>query len=128
MIAVFTMRWMASAAMSAGPTTRLMGSVVRSCSRRASSRSPSSDADNGVSTKPGAIRLTRMGASSSASDLVSAGVAAAERGDERARGRPSTADSADEQERSARAHFAGGETGDVERQPELLARRCAARG
>ena len=44
----------------------------------------------------------------------------AERRDERARGGPPTARSADEQERSARAHFAGGEAGDVERQPEFL--------
>src|SRR5271157_721801 len=60
-IAVFVMRWTASAAMSAGPTTRPIGSVVRSCSRRSSIRSPSSEADNGVSTKPAAIKLTRMG-------------------------------------------------------------------
>ena len=41
-----------------------------------------------------------------------------ERRDERTRGRPATARSADEQERSARAHLADGPTGDVQRQPE----------
>jgi hypothetical protein len=35
--AVFVMRWTASAAMSAGPTTRRIGRFVRSCSRRVSS-------------------------------------------------------------------------------------------
>ena len=35
--AVLVMRWTASAAMSAGPTTRRIGRVARSCSRRASS-------------------------------------------------------------------------------------------
>ena len=74
--AVLVIRWTASAATSAGPTTRPIGSVARSCSRRASSSSPSSDADSGVSTKPGAIRLTRIGASSSARLAVSAGSAA----------------------------------------------------
>ena len=56
-IAVFAMRCTARAAISAGPTTRPMGSVARSWSRRASSWSPSSDADNGVSTKPAPIRV-----------------------------------------------------------------------
>ena len=36
-----------------------MGSVARSCSRRFSSSSPRSDADNGVSTKPGGRRPGR---------------------------------------------------------------------
>ena len=49
------------------------GSVARSWSRRSSSSSPSSDADNGVSTKPAAMRLTRTGASSSARLAVSGG-------------------------------------------------------
>ena len=71
--AVLVMRCTASAATSAGPTTRPIGSVARSSSRRASSSSPSSDADSGVSTKPAAIRLTRTGASSSARLAVSAG-------------------------------------------------------
>ena len=70
------MRCTASAATSAGPTTRPIGSVARSSSRRASSSSPRSDADSGVSTKPAAIRLTRTGASSSARFAVSAGSAA----------------------------------------------------
>src|SRR5271166_312453 len=64
--AVLLMMWTANAAMSAGPTTRRMGSVARSSSRRLSSSSPRIDADRGVSTKPAAIRLTRIGASSSA--------------------------------------------------------------
>jgi hypothetical protein len=51
--AVFVMRWTASAAMSAGPTTRRIGSVVRSCSRRVSSSSPRI-ADDGL---PGELRL-----------------------------------------------------------------------
>src|SRR5262245_33489842 len=62
--------------MSAGPTTRRIGSVVRSCSRRASSWSPRIAADSGVSTKPAAIRFTRTGASSSARLAVNAGIAA----------------------------------------------------
>src|SRR4029077_1683723 len=45
--AVFVMRWTASAAMSAGPTTRRIGSLVRSCSRRASSWSPGGAAASG---------------------------------------------------------------------------------
>ena len=53
-----------------------MGSFARSSSRRASSPSPRSEADNGVSTKPAAIRLTRTGASSSASAAVNGGNAA----------------------------------------------------
>jgi len=65
----------ASAATSAGVTTRRMGSVARSSFRRLSSSSPRSDADNGVSTKPAAMRLTRMGASSSARLAVRAGSA-----------------------------------------------------
>jgi hypothetical protein len=55
--------------------------------------------------EPGAIRLTRSGG---------------ERRDECARSRPATAGSADEQERSARAHLAVGAASDVERQPEDL--------
>jgi hypothetical protein len=43
-----------------------MGSVARSCARRASRSSPSSRADSGVSTNPAAIRLTRTGAISRA--------------------------------------------------------------
>ena len=39
------MRWTASAATSSGPTTRRIGNVARSCSRRASSWSPSREAD-----------------------------------------------------------------------------------
>ena len=62
--------------MSAGPTTRRIGRVSRSCSRRASSWSPSSEADSGVSTNPAAIRFTRIGATSSARFFVSAGIAA----------------------------------------------------
>src|SRR5215471_10602627 len=54
---------MASAATSAGPTTRRMGSVARSSARRLSRSSPRIDAERGVSTKPAAIRLTRIGAS-----------------------------------------------------------------
>src|SRR5262249_28849581 len=56
----------ARAATSAGPTTRRIGSVARSSSRRLSRSSPRIDAERGVSTKPAAIRLTRIGASSSA--------------------------------------------------------------
>ena len=61
-IAVLVIRCTASLAMSSGPITRLMGSVARSCSRRASRSSPSSVADSGVSTNPAAMRLTRIGA------------------------------------------------------------------
>jgi len=60
--AVLLMMWAASAATSAGPTTRPIGSVARSSLRRSSSRSASSAADNGVSTKPAAMRLTRTSA------------------------------------------------------------------
>src|SRR5579862_2746720 len=41
-----------------------MGSVARSCLRQFSSSSPSSDGDNGVSTKAAAMRLTPTGVSS----------------------------------------------------------------
>jgi hypothetical protein len=50
--------------------------VARSWLRRSSSWSPSSDADNGVSTKPAATRLTRTSASSSAKLAASAGSSA----------------------------------------------------
>jgi hypothetical protein len=53
--AVLVIRWTARTATSAGPTTRPIGRVVRSCSRRASSWSPSSEADSGVQ----AIRVAR---------------------------------------------------------------------
>src|SRR5262245_22711959 len=43
-----------------------MGSVARSSSRRLSRSSPRIEDERGVSTKPAAIRLTRIGASSSA--------------------------------------------------------------
>src|SRR5205823_6200498 len=43
--AVLVMMWTARAATSAGPTTRPIGSVPRSSSRRASSPSPRSEAD-----------------------------------------------------------------------------------
>src|SRR3954447_20883560 len=71
--AVFVMTWTASAATSAGPTTRPTGSVARSSARRASSWSPRIDADSGVSTKPGAMTFTRIGASSSARSATIAG-------------------------------------------------------
>ena len=74
--AVLLIRCTASAATSSGPTTRPIGSRSRSSSRRASSPSPSSDADSAVSTKPGATRLTRIGAISTARFSVSAGAAA----------------------------------------------------
>src|SRR5437660_404410 len=61
-IAVLDMMCTARAATSAGPTTRPMGSVARSSSRRLSRSSPSSEAERGVSTKPGAMRFTRTGA------------------------------------------------------------------
>jgi hypothetical protein len=67
------MRCTARAAMSAGPTTRRIGSTARSWLRRASKSSPSTDADRGVSTKPAAMRWTRTGASSSAKLAVRAG-------------------------------------------------------
>jgi len=75
-IAVLVVRWMAGAAMSAGPATRPVGSVVRSCSRRSSIWSPGSEAGDGVSAMPAAIRLTRAGAICSAGGLVMAGSAA----------------------------------------------------
>ena len=51
-------------------------SVSRSCSRRASSRVSRILAERGVSTNPGAITFTRIGASSSARLLARAGIAA----------------------------------------------------
>jgi transcriptional regulator len=48
---------MASAATSAAVTTRRIGSVARSSLRRFANSSPSSAADNGVSTNPAAMRL-----------------------------------------------------------------------
>src|SRR6266700_4028405 len=74
--AVLIIRCTASLATSSGPTTRPMGSVARSCSRRASRSSPSSVADSGVSTNPAAMRLTRIGATSSARLATRAGIAA----------------------------------------------------
>ena len=71
--AVLLMMWTASAATSPGPTTRRMGSVARSSSRRLSRSPPRIDAERGVSTKPAAIRLTRIGASSSARLAISVG-------------------------------------------------------
>src|SRR3989442_1312623 len=53
--AVFVMRCTASAAMSAGPTTRRIGSVVRSCSRRPSSWSPRIVAESGVGGGGGVV-------------------------------------------------------------------------
>ena len=69
--AVLVMRCTARAATSSGVTTRPIGRVSRSCWRRSSSPSPSSDADSGVSTKPAAIRLIRTGAISRARLAVS---------------------------------------------------------
>src|SRR5262249_47933203 len=74
--AVLIIKWTASAATSDDWTTRPIGSVDRSSSRRASSWSPSSDADSGVSTNPAAIRLTRTGATSTARLAARAGSAA----------------------------------------------------
>src|SRR4029450_2615466 len=81
--AVLVIRWMArgaraaGAARAAGPPTRRIGRLVRSCWRRASSWALSNAADHGVSTNPAASRFTRTGASSRARVLVSAGTAAA---------------------------------------------------
>ena len=105
--AVLVMRWTASAATSAGPTTRPMGSVARSSSRRASSPSPRSDADSGVSTKPAAMRLTRTGASSSARAAVNGRQRGGGRGgDPEVATDPPAAGAAHEQQRAAGPHLA----------------------
>jgi hypothetical protein len=57
--AVFTIRWMAVAATSAGPTTPRIGRLARSSARQASSASPRIRAESGVSTKPAAITFVR---------------------------------------------------------------------
>ena len=75
--AVFVMRWMASAARSEGPTTLRIGRVARSSSRRCSRVSPRMRADRGVSTKPVAMQLARIGASSIATFAVMTGSDAA---------------------------------------------------
>ena len=82
--AVFVIRWMASAAMSAAPMTRRIGKFVSSWLRRALSRSPSMAADCGVSTNPAAITFTRMGASSAARLFGHRRERSGDRGDERA--------------------------------------------
>ena len=117
--AVLVIRWTASAAMSAGPTTRPIGSVVRSCSRRASSWSPRIAADSGVSTNPAAIRFTRIGASSSARFRVSAGIAAVSARDQRARAGATAAGAADEEQGASRANLAHRVPGDLQRQQEM---------
>src|SRR5262249_31784872 len=105
--------------MSAGPTTRPIGSVVQSCSRRCSIRSPGREAGNGVPTKPAAIRLTRTGATSSARLLVMAGRGGGGRAEGRARGGAATTDAAYEQQGSSRADPARGVPGDLQRQQEM---------
>ena len=100
-----------------------MGSVARSCSRRASRPSPRSEADSGVSTKPAAMRLTRTGASSSARLAIER----RQRGGDRAEMSASPAlivppaGAADEEQRAAGPHLAGGVARD------LRARSTAAR-
>ena len=124
MIAVFIMMCMANAARSAGATTRRMGSVSRSCLRRFSRSSTSSDADRGVSTKPGAIRLTLMGASSRAKLAVRAGRGRDGRGDSEADAWMVAARTTHEQKRASRPHLAG-VARDLDHQQHVLIERAA---
>ena len=106
--------------MSAGPTTRRIGRVARSCSRRGSSWSPRIAAESGVSTNPAAIRLTRTGASSSARFLTSAGPARGERPDQgESLGRAPAAGAAHEEQAAAGAHLPPRVPGDLDRQQEM---------
>src|ERR1700745_4124310 len=129
-IAVLFMRGTASLAMSSGPITRLMGSVARSCSRRASRSSPSSAADSGVSTNPAAMRLTRIGATSTARVVNRGGSGAGARRNHRQAGpTAAAAGAAHEDQRAAGPDPADGVLGEGHGQPlvvfEVLARLVA---
>ena len=117
--AVLLMMWTASAATSPGPTTRRMGSVARSSSRRLSRSSPRIDAERGVSTKPAAIRLTRIGASSSARLAMRVGNATG-RGDSEASSWAACSRAAHEYQGAGRPDLFGGATCDLEREQQGL--------
>ena len=101
-------------------STRRIGSVARSSSRRSSIRSPRISAASGVSTNPAAIRFTRIGASSYARPFVIAESAAviAEMNADPGLG-VATVDASDEQERSPRANLGRGLPSDPQRQHEV---------
>src|SRR5262245_18771841 len=98
-----------------------MGSVARSSSRRLSRSSPRIDADRGVSTKPAAIRLTRIGASSSARLAMRMGNAAVavETIPRPARGRRAPVPP-HEYQGAGRPDLAGGATCDLECKQQVL--------
>ena len=101
--------------------TRPMGNVSRSCWRRLSRSSPNKDADSGVSTNPGATKLTRTGASSSASVCDEGGHRRRERGSDReAEARAARASGAHKQQRAARSHTIDRFTRDLQYQHEML--------
>ena len=120
------MMWTASAATSAGPTTRPMGSVARSSSRRASSPSPRS-------------RRRQRGVDEAGGDEVDANRRELEREGRRERrqrggGRggdpelatdPPAAGAAHEQQRAAGPHLGGGVARDLEPQHHVVAERVA---
>ena len=121
MTAVLLIRCTASAATSAGSTTRLMGSVARSWARRLSRSAPSRVADSGLSTKPAAMRLTRIGAISTARLATRAGSAAEFAAMSDSPGRPPAAAGAGhEQQRAAGPHPADGLLGHGDRQPDVM--------
>ena len=103
--AVLIMMCTASAATSSGPTTRPMGSVDLSSSRRLSRSSPSSRADNGVSTKPGAMRLMPNGGEVEREVRDERGECSRDRSDEGEAGaRTAPTSATDEQQRAAGPH------------------------
>src|SRR5262245_900209 len=98
-----------------------MGGVARSSARRLSRSSPRIDAERGVSRKPAATRLTRIGASSRArlAMRVDNATVAVEAIPRPARGRRSPR-AAHEYERAGRPDLVGSATCDLEREQQAL--------
>ena len=117
--ALFVIRCSASAATSAGSTTRRIGRVSRSSRRCCSRSSPSRRADMGVSTNPVAIAFTRTGASSTAA--FGRGYRGGRDGREhQARAGASGVGAGHEGERSAGADTGGALAGDAQRSQQPL--------
>lgn len=118
--AVFVMMSTARTVTSAGPMTRRTGSVVRSCSRRASSPSPSSAAESGVSTKTGGDQIHSDRRQLEREVPGHGGEGCGQRRDEgQAHRRAASFDTAHEQQRPAGANPVGGPLERLERQEEM---------
>ena len=118
--AVLVMRWRASAAMSLGPTTRRIGSVVRSCSRRASSWSAEQRRRQAACRRTRRDQVHADGCELEREVLRHGGHRGRERRDEReARRRPAATRAAHEEQGPARADAAGRISGDLQRQQEV---------